>query len=279
MQLVHTVAEMLALSRNWPLGQKIGFVPTMGYLHQGHLSLVAEANRQCDITVVSIYVNPSQFGPNEDLSRYPRDIDRDLQLLSSYKVDYVFFPDNAQMYPPDYHSWVSVDGLSNVLCGASRPGHFKGVATIVLKLVNIVKPNLMFMGEKDFQQVAVLTAMLKDFNLDCRIVPCPIVREADGLAMSSRNVFLTAEERGQALCLSRAISLCQMLYAQGERNTSPMIDAASLIISQMGGKLDYIHIVDPASLQDIDIAEDNSRIILAVFIGKTRLIDNSALKA
>jgi pantoate--beta-alanine ligase len=135
------------------------------------------------------------------------------------------------------------------------------------------------MGEKDFQQVAVLTAMLKDFNLDCRIVPCPIVREADGLAMSSRNVFLTAEERGQALCLSRAISLCQMLYAQGERNTSPMIDAASLIISQMGGKLDYIHIVDPASLQAIDIAEDNSRIILAVFIGKTRLIDNSALKA
>ncbi|MDY0152481.1 MAG: pantoate--beta-alanine ligase [Candidatus Cloacimonas sp.] len=277
MKLVHTIAQMQAISRNWPADTTIGFVPTMGYLHEGHLSLVRESIIQCGITVVSIFVNPSQFGPNEDLSRYPRDLERDLELLSAFTVDYVFFPTNEQMYPATYHTWVNVEQLSEVLCGASRPGHFRGVATIVLKLVNIIKPDFMFMGEKDFQQVTVLTAMLNDLNLDCRIAPCPIVREADGLALSSRNIFLKGEERKQALCLSAAISQTQQLYAQGTRKAALLLEAATKIIADAGGNVDYIYLVNPQSLQSETDLQDNTRIIMAVYIGKTRLIDNAAL--
>jgi pantoate--beta-alanine ligase len=278
MQIIDNIQAMQEIGNNWSAGKKIGFVPTMGYFHQGHLSLVGKANKQCEITVVSIFVNPSQFGPNEDFESYPRDMQRDLELLSKYKVDYVFSPNPEQMYPQDYRTWVEVEGLSSILCGASRPGHFRGVATVILKLINIIKPNFMFMGEKDFQQVTVLQTMLKDLNCETQIVPCPIIREEDGLAMSSRNVYLNPEQRKQALCLYRAIQQAQAKYKQGLRDTNLLKKQAADLIINSGGKIDYISFVEPKTLQEVAIADDNTRIMLAVFIGKTRLIDNAPLK-
>jgi pantoate--beta-alanine ligase len=278
MQIINSPAEMQAISRAWARGKSIGFVPTMGFLHEGHLSLVRESKRNCDTTVVSIFVNPSQFGANEDLGSYPRDMKRDLELLEGCQADYVFCPEANDMYPKPYHSWVNVDGLSEVLCGASRPGHFRGVATVVLKLVNLVKPDYMYMGEKDFQQVAVLNTLLKELNVLTRIVSCPIVREPDGLAMSSRNTYLTGEARQQALCLSKAIIAAKAMYKKGCRNVSSIITECQSIISSHGGETDYIKIVNPYTLIEVLSPEDNSRIILAVKIGKTRLIDNASLR-
>jgi len=278
MQIINSVKTMQEIGNNWDAGKRIGFVPTMGYFHQGHLSLVAEANKQSEITVVSIFVNPSQFGPNEDFDCYPRDMQRDLELLSNYKVDYVFSPSSEQMYPQDYRTWVEVEGISSILCGASRPGHFRGVATVILKLINILKPNLMFMGEKDFQQVTVLKKMLKDLNCITQIVPCHIIREDDGLAMSSRNIYLNPEQRKQALCLFKAIQQAQTQYKQGIRETIFLQKEAADLVKKFGGIVDYISFVEPNTLQEVAIADDNTRIMLAVFIGKTRLIDNAPLK-
>jgi len=279
MQIIESILQMQEIGNKWDKGKKIGFVPTMGYFHQGHLSLVAEANRQCDTTVVSIFVNPSQFGPNEDFTSYPRDLQRDLELLNKYRVDYVFHPSPQQIYPEPYRTWVNVEGLSSILCGASRPGHFRGVATIILKLTNLIKPNLMFMGEKDFQQVTVLKTMLKDLNCNTRIVSCPIVREDDGLAMSSRNIYLNPEQRKQALCLYQTIKESQTLYKQGLKDVSLLKNRAKEIIESSGGKIDYISFVDSNSLQEVTVADEDTRIMLAVYIGKTRLIDNALLKA
>ena len=278
MQIINSVKTIQEIGNNWDAGKRIGFVPTMGYFHQGHLSLVAEANKQSEITVVSIFVNPSQFGPNEDFDSYPRDMQRDLELLSNYKVDYVFSPSSEQMYPQDYRTWVEVEGISSILCGASRPGHFRGVATVILKLINILKPNLMFMGEKDFQQVTVLKKMLKDLNCITQIVPCHIIREDDGLAMSSRNIYLNPEQRKQALCLFKAIQQAQTQYKQGIRETIFLQKEAADLVKKFGGIVDYISFVEPNTLQEVAIADDNTRIMLAVFIGKTRLIDNAPLK-
>jgi pantoate--beta-alanine ligase len=278
LSIIHTPLEMQALSQNWQKGLSIGFVPTMGFLHEGHLSLVQESNRMCDVTVVSIFVNPSQFGANEDLSSYPRNLERDLQLLSKHKVDYVFIPKAEDIYPPTYRTWVNVTGISEVLCGASRPGHFTGVATVVLKLVNIVKPGLMFMGEKDYQQVTVLKAMLKDLNVPTTIIPCPIMREADGLAMSSRNTYLKGEARQQALCLYKAILMAKQLYREGIRDTNMLCEAASEIIKTNKGEIDYIEFVDPETLAHVGYAEADTRMILAVKVGVTRLIDNSLIQ-
>ena len=278
MQIIDSVKAMQEIGNNWDAGKRIGFVPTMGYFHQGHLSLVAEANKQSEITVVSIFVNPSQFGPSEDFDSYPRDMQRDLELLCNYKVDYVFSPSSEQMYPQDYRTWVEVEGISSILCGASRPGHFRGVATVILKLINILKPNLMFMGEKDFQQVTVLKKMLKDLNCITQIVPCHIIREDDGLAMSSRNIYLNPEQRKQALCLFKAIQQAQTQYKQGIRETIFLQKEAADLVKKFGGIVDYISFVEPNTLQEVAIADDNTRIMLAVFIGKTRLIDNAPLK-
>jgi len=278
MQIIDSVKAMQEIGNNWDAGKRIGFVPTMGYFHQGHLSLIAEANKQSEITVVSIFVNPSQFGPSEDFDSYPRDMQRDLELLSNYKVDYVFSPSSEQMYPQDYRTWVEVEGISSILCGASRPGHFRGVATVILKLINIIKPNLMFMGEKDFQQVTVLKKVLKDLNCITQIVPCHIIREEDGLAMSSRNIYLNPEQRKQALCLFKAIQQAQTQYKQGIRDTIFLQNKAAELVKISGGKVDYISFVEPNTLQEVNIADDNTRILLAVFIGKTRLIDNAPLK-
>jgi pantoate--beta-alanine ligase len=277
MKLITDINDMRNLSRLWDTGKRVGFVPTMGYLHEGHLSLVAKSNAQCEITVVSIYVNPAQFGANEDLSTYPRDLDRDLSLLDQYNVDYVFFPTNEMMYPDGFKSWITVEELSSVLCGASRPGHFKGVATVVAKLVNLVNPDYMYMGEKDFQQIVVLETMLKDLDFHTRIVRCPIVREPDGLAMSSRNKYLGKTERKDALCLSRALKLAQDLYLKGETKPAVFIDKMKQIITSNNGKIDYIACVDSDTLTNVDKVNANTRILLAVYIGNTRLIDNYAI--
>ncbi len=279
MIILESVEQMQSLSRSWNQDRKIGFVPTMGYLHEGHLSLVKAAKAECDIVVVSIFVNPAQFGANEDLSTYPRDLNRDYELLAPLEVDYVFLPTGAMMYPEGYKTWVEVKDISNVLCGASRPGHFIGVATVVLKLVNLVKPDLMYMGEKDFQQIAVLRKMLDDLNLGTQIVPCPIVREPDGLALSSRNVYLSSSERINALCLSQAIKQGREMYAAGIREAATLKTAMAEGINKAGGRIDYISIVNQFTLLDCEELDPESRIILAVYLGKTRLIDNSSVLA
>ncbi|MFO7660431.1 MAG: pantoate--beta-alanine ligase [Candidatus Cloacimonadaceae bacterium] len=274
MKLITDSNDMLNLSRLWGIGKKVGFVPTMGSLHEGHLSLVARSNQQCDITVVSIFVNPAQFGPQEDLSSYPRDLNRDLTLLDRYEVDYVFFPTAEMIYPEGFKSWITVEGLSDILCGVSRPGHFRGVATVVAKLVNLVNPDFMFMGEKDFQQCIVLETMLHDLNCHARVVRCPIVREKDGLAMSSRNKYLSEEERHNALCLFRSIKLAKSLYMTGETHPDKFSEQMSELITKAGGKIDYIALVNKDTLQPVETVDNNTRVLLAVHIGKTRLIDN-----
>jgi pantoate--beta-alanine ligase len=279
MKIVKTTDEMQILSQNWDAALDVGFVPTMGYLHEGHLSLVKKAKSQCRVVIVSIYVNPAQFGPSEDLSSYPRDLDRDLALLEPLGVDYVFLPTNQMMYPEGYKTWIEVNDISAVLCGASRPGHFIGVATIVLKLVHLTRPGYMYMGEKDFQQIAVLRTMLQDLNVCTQIVPCPIVRESDGLALSSRNVYLSPEERKQALCLYRSITLAQNMYQSGVREPELVKTALMREILSDGARIDYVSIVNPEDLQECSILDDDSRLIMAVYLGKTRLIDNSALLA
>ncbi|HOH98720.1 MAG TPA: pantoate--beta-alanine ligase [Candidatus Cloacimonadota bacterium] len=275
MKIINTLQEMQSVS--YPQGQSVGFVPTMGYLHEGHLSLVARSNQECDLTVVSIYVNPAQFGPNEDLSSYPRNLQRDLDLLGLFQVDYVFIPDDAMMYPKGYLTWVEVEQISNILCGASRPGHFKGVATIVLKLINLVRPTRMYMGEKDYQQVKLLTKMAADLNLSLKIVPCPIVRESDGLALSSRNVYLSPEQRIQARSLSQAWMQAQNSVQTGITSTAILISDATQLLLNAGARPDYVKIIHSDTLEDQSLVTCESRMLIAAYIGNTRLIDNCPL--
>lgn len=277
MELIESIADMKDVVLALDADQSLGFIPTMGALHEGHLSLVEHSTRKCDLSVVSIYVNPAQFGPQEDLANYPRNLDRDLELLAKHKVDYVFFPDSEEMYPDGYRTWVDVTGLGDILCGASRPGHFRGVATIVLKLVHIIRPAYMFMGLKDYQQIVILETMLNDLNSETRIVRCPIVREKDGLALSSRNVYLNAKERLQALCLRHSIQKAQDMVRNGIKDAGKIIQAAQKIILAAEGRPDYIKLVDGNTLAEQKTVTGDSRLILAVHIGKTRLIDNDAL--
>lgn len=277
MQIYKTIAETREALAGEALQKKIGFVPTMGALHKGHLSLVERCHSESDLTVVSIYVNPAQFGPQEDLNHYPRNLEKDIDLLRNYHVDIVFTPDDVQMYPEGYCTWVQVEGLSDILCGASRPGHFRGVATIVLKLMHIVNPKLMFMGMKDYQQIIVLEKMIEDLNLETKIVRCPIVREPDGLAMSSRNSYLTPDERQRATCLIKALKNAQKMVNEGHLDSSILISEAENIIKQSDGRIDYIKIVDGSTLQELPEVRSGSRMMLAVYIGNTRLIDNIEL--
>ncbi|TDF72653.1 pantoate--beta-alanine ligase [Candidatus Syntrophosphaera thermopropionivorans] len=277
MQIYKTIAETREALAGEALKNKIGFVPTMGALHKGHLSLVERCHSESDLTVVSIYVNPTQFGPQEDLNHYPRNLEKDIDLLRNYHVDIVFTPDDVQMYPEGYCTWVQVEGLSDILCGASRPGHFRGVATIVLKLMHIVNPKLMFMGMKDYQQIIVLEKMIEDLNLETKIVRCPIVREPDGLAMSSRNSYLTPDERQRATCLIKALKNAQKMVNEGHLDSSILISEAENIIKQSDGRIDYIKIVDGSTLQELPEVRSGSRMMLAVYIGNTRLIDNIEL--
>lgn len=281
MRLCKTIEEVRSFVRSVRAeGKTVGLVPTMGYLHQGHLSLVQEAKRNCDVVVVSIFVNPTQFGPNEDFQTYPRDLQRDAGLLSELNVDVIFAPEVSEMYPQGFSSFVDVTGVSEHLCGASRPGHFRGVATVVTKLFTIVKPDAAFFGQKDFQQVLVIKRMVQDLNLDVRIVDVPIVREADGLALSSRNVYLSPEERKAALVLSQSLSLAQEKVAQGERNVQHLRErVVQQIQTEPLAVIDYVEIRGIPDLQEITVLQDKAVLALAIRFGKTRLIDNTLLEA
>jgi pantoate--beta-alanine ligase len=257
-------------------GRIIGFVPTMGYLHEGHLSLVRRSKAECDVTFVSIFVNPTQFGPGEDYEKYPRDEERDLSLLKDLGVDYVFIPDVKDVYLEGYSTYVDEVSLSRYLCGASRPGHFRGVCTIVTKLFNIVKPHKAYFGKKDYQQYRIIERMVRDLQMEVEVVPCEIVREPDGLAMSSRNVYLTPEERKDAACLYRSLILARDMVRNGERNSSEIIKKMEEFILRHKSvkRIDYIAIVDRYDLTPVDTIRGKELIALAVFIGRARIIDN-----
>ena len=265
----------MALKRE---GKRIGFVPTMGFLHEGHLSLMRIARGQCDVLVVSIFVNPTQFAPNEDLEAYPRDFERDERLCGQEGVDMVFYPEPGNMYSDDASVWVDEESLSGGLCGAARPGHFRGVCTVVAKLFNLVQPDVAVFGEKDAQQLRIIERMVRDLNFPVEIVRGAIVREADGLAMSSRNKYLTETERKNALCLKRSLELAKANVAAGERSVASLRKAMGEHIgSTPGAGVDYIEFVDDESLAPVDTVKGKTLVALAVRFGQTRLIDNAVL--
>ena len=276
MEIVKEISKMREISKFWKRqGYKIAFVPTMGFLHGAHLALVKIAKELGDKTVVSIFVNPLQFGPKEDFREYPRDLERDLALLEKEKVDAVFIPETEEMYPPDFQTYVEVTKLTTGLCGAFRPGHFKGVTTVVLKLFNIVNPDIAIFGEKDYQQLQVIKQMIKDLNLDIEIVAHPTVREKDGLAMSSRNIYLSSAERESAISLYKALLLAQKLIKEGEKDSQKIKEEMEkFIYSFPFTKVQYIEFVDPQTLDPIDKINKPVLCALAVYVGKARLIDN-----
>jgi pantoate--beta-alanine ligase len=278
MQILHTIPETRATCRSAQSGGKrLGLVPTMGALHEGHLSLVRLARAQCDVVAVSIFVNPIQFGPHEDLARYPRPFDRDCELLRAEKADLLFAPSVEEMYPPGALTYVTVEEMSDRLCGRSRPGHFRGVTTAVSKLFHIVGPDVAYFGQKDAAQVAILGKMVVDQNFPVQIEVGPIIREPDGLAMSSRNAYLNPEQRKQALVLYRSLQRVRELFDKSERNSTRLITAAQEIFRQEPAtRLDYFEIVDPATLLPAANAS-GAQVAVAAFVGTTRLIDNTLL--
>lgn len=279
MRIVRSVAEMKAVSREHKArGERIGLVPTMGFLHEGHLSLVRECRAKSDVTVVSIFVNPAQFGPKEDLASYPRDLERDTAFLEKEGVDYVFHPEPTDMYPEGYRTHVAVEELEDRLCGRSRPGHFRGVCTVVLKLFNIVRPDVAFFGWKDAQQVIILKKMAADLDLDLRVEALPLVRDADGLALSSRNSYLSAEERKAALILSRSLAEARRMVEGGERDANVILGGIrKAVAGEPLARLDYVELVDLANLRPLVRIDGEALLAMAVFIGRTRLIDNVRL--
>ena len=278
MKILTTIQETRAACRAARASGRLGLVPTMGALHEGHLSLVREAKAQCEAVVVSIFVNPTQFGPSEDLSTYPRTFERDCVLLQKEGVDFVFAPTVAEMYPPGATTFVTVEGLSEKLDGKSRPGHFRGVTTVVSKLFHIVEPDAAFFGQKDAAQVAVIRRMVRDLDLPVEIVACPIVREPDGLALSSRNVYLDPAQRTSALVLSRSLQKVQKEFAQGQKNAHSLIAAGKQIFAEEPAvRLDYFEIVDPATLDPVSQITGPALVAVAAFVGTTRLIDNVVL--
>lgn len=276
MLILSSAAEVTAITKEaHRAGKRVGFVPTMGALHEGHLSLVRTARAQSDVVIVSVFVNPTQFGPNEDFSKYPRNPERDTAMLAAEKTDYVFLPSTEEMYPAGAESWVTVEGLSEKLDGRSRPGHFRGVTTVVAKLFNIVQPDLAFFGQKDAAQVAVISKMARDLNFDVHIVVCPIVREPDGLAMSSRNAYLSPEQRKQALVLHRSLMRVQHLIDRGETSTARLLVAGTQVIAEEPAvKLDYFEIVDRMTLDPVSDVSAGALVAVAAYVGSTRLIDN-----
>ena len=276
MRVITSVEKMQFFSENLrSQGERIAFVPTMGYFHEGHLHLMKEAKKMADHVVVSIYVNPTQFGPKEDFSRYPRDVERDVKMAEGVSVDVIFYPTNRAMYPKDYQTYVDVEKVTQNLCGMSRPGHFRGVTTVCNKLFNIVKPHVAVFGKKDFQQFMAVKRMVEDLNMDLEIIGLPTVREKDGLAMSSRNKYLSKNERQSALSLVRSLKLAQKLYSGGERRASVIINAAEKLIKKSPDTtIDYIQICDTKTLKDVNQIKRQAVMALAVKVGKTRLIDN-----
>lgn len=274
--IIHSVQEMrdttAAVRKS---GKTISFVPTMGFLHEGHASLMREARLRGDVLVLSIFVNPTQFGAGEDFESYPRDLRRDSEIARECGVDIIFVPEAREMYPAGYQTWVNVDTVSLPLCGASRPGHFRGVTTVVAKLFNIVKPDSAFFGEKDYQQLTVIRRMAADLNMDVEIVGLPTVREADGLAMSSRNSYLSASDRKSSLCLSRALDAASTLYRSGEVSVSRLREEVMRILEgEPSVRIDYVEFRHGDTLEEIAVADERTVLALAVRIGNTRLIDN-----
>lgn len=297
MKRIPSIAEMRNFSRDCRAkGARLGLVPTMGALHEGHLSLVRAARAKSEVVAVSIFVNPTQFGPNEDFERYPRDLEKDCELLGREGVDVVFAPHVEGMYPQKFPrlptsgksgaassseptTWVTVDGLSDRLCGQSRPGHFRGVATVVAKLFHIVEPDVAFFGQKDAAQVAVIKRMVRDLNIPVQVAVCPIVRESDGLALSSRNAYLRPDERKMALVLHASLQRAQKMFDDGERDAARIeTEAKKAFVWQPAVKLDYFEIVDPETLESIAEIKKQSLVAVAAFVGNTRLIDNILLE-
>jgi pantoate--beta-alanine ligase len=280
MKICETIDEMRRECRSArDRGLRLGFVPTMGALHEGHLSLVRAARESCQFVTASIFVNPTQFGPSEDLARYPRSFAQDCAMLEKAKVDIVFAPSVGEMYPAGAVSWVTVEGLSDKLDGRSRSGHFRGVATVVAKLFHIVEPDAAFFGQKDAAQLAIIRKMVRDLNFSVQVVACPIVREADGLAMSSRNVYLNPEERKQALVLHRALLRVEEVWESGEHNAGKLLEVGrGEVAKETGVRLDYFEIVDADSLEPVKSAGSGVLVALAAWVGSTRLIDNLILE-
>ena len=278
MKIVGTVKEVREQVKEWKKqGLSVGFVPTMGYLHEGHKSLMDAARKGNDKVVVSIFVNPMQFGPTEDLATYPRDLDHDAALCESAGVDLIFHPDAEEMYEKDFCSFVDMTGLTEGLCGKTRPIHFRGVCTVVNKLFNIVTPDHAYFGQKDGQQLAVIKRMVRDLNMDIEIVGCPIVREEDGLAKSSRNTYLSSEERKAALILSKTVALGKEL-AKTEKDANKVVEAMKKNIeTEPLAKIDYVEAVDALSMAPVEKLEGTCMLAMAVYIGKTRLIDNTLI--
>jgi pantoate--beta-alanine ligase len=280
MKTLTRISQMKAVVKKLKSQKKtIAFVPTMGYLHQGHLSLVRKSRQEADITVVSIFVNPAQFGPKEDFARYPRDLKRDSQMLEKERVDYLFVPSDDEMYPQGYKTYVQVLDLQDRLCGRSRPGHFRGVCTVVLKLFNIVQPDVAFFGQKDAQQAIILKKMTEDLDLDVKIRVLPIIRDKDRLALSSRNAYLSQDERKAALVLSKSLKEAQSMVERGERQAGKIVKKMKDIINaEPLAQVDYVEIVDLKNLDPPAKIENKALTAVAVFIGKVRLIDNAILR-
>ena len=276
MKVVKTIKEVRDAVKEWKAqGLSVGFVPTMGYLHEGHESLINKAVENNDRVVVSIFVNPMQFGPTEDLDKYPRDLERDSKLCERAGANLIFHPEKEEMYFDDFSSYVDINGLSDELCGKSRPVHFRGVCTVVTKLFNIVNPDRAYFGEKDAQQLAIIRRFVRDLNIDVEIIGCPIIREEDGLAKSSRNTYLSKEERQAALILSQSLNLAKDAIASGERDSKAIIELISKNIEKEPlAKIDYVEVVDSLSMEPVEKIEKSVLVAIAVYIGKTRLIDN-----
>lgn len=256
-------------------GKTVGLVPTMGALHEGHLSLVRASRQACDVTVVTIFVNPTQFGPHEDLETYPRTLDADLDKLAELGVDLVFAPSNEEIYPPGFTTYVDPPSVSERLEGACRPGHFRGVATVVLKLFNIVPAHMAFFGEKDYQQSVVIRSMVRDLNCPIKIRTCPIIREPDGLALSSRNAYLDDEGRTRALGISKGLTLAETLYEAGERDAAVIRERVTGSLRDAGiNKIEYVSVAHPETLEEVERIETASMLLVAAYVGETRLIDN-----
>jgi len=277
MKVIEKIDDMRRLRQQ--IAEPVGFVPTMGYFHDGHLALVRQARAENSSVVVSIFVNPTQFGPQEDFKQYPRDTQRDLAQLEKEKTDIVFMPSVTEMYPPQFNSWVEVSKVTERLEGAARPGHFRGVTTVVAKLFNIVQPTRAYFGQKDAQQAIVIKKMVADLNMNLEIITVPTVREPDGLAMSSRNIYLNPQERQAALVLYRALSLAQRLWSQGEKDAGHLRQQMlALIQKQPLAAIDYVSIADTETLNELDTVSPPALVSLAVRVGKTRLIDNVVLE-
>lgn len=276
MQIVHKITEVREIVSAWRKeGLTVGLVPTMGYLHEGHQSLIRKSVEQNDRTVVSVFVNPIQFGPNEDLASYPRDINRDMQKVEEVGGDLIFNPEPAEMYPGHFTSFIDTTETTELLCGAVRPIHFRGVCTVVGKLFNIVCPDRAYFGQKDAQQLATIKRFVRDLNFPIEIVPCPIVREDDGLAKSSRNTYLSPEERKAALILSKSLKLGKKAIEDGEKNSQKVIDIITANLkTEPLARIDYVEVVDFENIQRVDTIQGETLVAIAVYIGKTRLIDN-----